>query len=101
MRLLSAAILAAIFAAAGLAQEQGPGGRQLVSLNPGWKFLAGDEARASEPGFDDSSWESVVLPHTWNALDGEDGGGNYRRGPGWYRRHLALDSSLKGRRLYL
>lgn len=76
-------------------------GRQQVSLNPGWRFLAGDEPRATEPGFDDSSWTAVDLPHTWNALDGEDGGNNYRRGPGWYRRHLTVDASLAGRRLYL
>ena len=101
MRILSSLLLAATLSAACLAAGQGNDGRQLVSLNPAWKFLAADEARAPEPGFDDSSWESVALPHTWNALDGEDGGANYRRGPGWYRRHLPLDSSYKGRRLYL
>ncbi len=27
-----------------------------------------------------SHWESVTLPHTWNALDGQDGGNDYFRG---------------------
>ena len=78
-----------------------PGGRSLVNLDAGWRFLAGDEATAAEPGFDDSGWEKVNLPHTWNAFDGEDGGGNYRRGAGWYRRHLLIDPAMAGRRLYL
>jgi beta-galactosidase len=78
-----------------------PDGRQYVSLNLGWRFLAGDDPHAPEPGFDDRSWRAVDLPHTWNALDGQDGGNNYRRGPGWYRRHLAVDPSLAGKRLYL
>ena len=31
----------------------------------------------------------------------QDGGNNYRRGPGWYRRHLAWMPPSPGRRLYL
>ncbi len=76
-------------------------GRELLSLDRGWRFFAGEDPRAAETGFDDRSWQPVDLPHTWNALDGQDGGGDYRRGPGWYRRHLALDASYAGRRLYL
>jgi beta-galactosidase len=76
-------------------------GRQVISLDPGWRFLAGDDPHAREPGFDDSSWQPVDLPHTWNGLDGEDGGNNYRRGAGWYRRRIEVGPSLAGRRLYL
>jgi beta-galactosidase len=76
-------------------------GRQLINLNSGWRFLPGDDPHAQEPGFADGSWQEVTLPHTWNGLDGQDGGANYRRGAGWYRRHLAVDASLSGRRLYL
>jgi beta-galactosidase len=76
-------------------------GRSLVNLNQGWRFLAADEPRARETLFDDSSWQPVDLPHTWNGLDGEDGGDDYRRGAGWYRRHLFVDASLAGRQLYL
>ncbi len=77
-----------------------PEGRTLSSLDPGWRFLPADDAHGQEPGLDDRSWQPVDLPHTWNAIDGENGGG-YRRGPGWYRRHLTPDASLAGRRLYL
>lgn len=88
--------------------------RREQSLDGGWRFrYAGDERRPDDAagadwrpaeaaaGFDDSGWEPVSVPHTWNALDGEDGGDNYRRGAGWYRRHLVVDPRLEGRRLYL
>ena len=72
-----------------------------VNFDRGWKFLAGDAAGAKEAGFDDRAWQAVDLPHTWNAFDGQDGGDDYRRGAGWYRRHLPLDGAFAGRRLYL
>ena len=28
--------------------------------------------------------EAVTLPHTWNAVDGQDGGNDYYRGTCWY-----------------
>lgn len=71
-------------------------------LNPGWKFHAGDQPHAAEIGFDDSGWQTVDLPHTWNAADGQDGGDNYRRGSGWYRRTVRLSQAARtGRRIYL
>ena len=30
------------------------------------------------------AFASVALPHTWNALDGQDGGNDYWRGVGVY-----------------
>src|ERR1017187_7729576 len=97
--LAAAAAIAAAYPATSVSWM--PDGRQLIGLDPGWKFLAGDDAHAPDPGFDDRSWQPVDLPHTWNAFDGQDGGNDYRRGPGWYRRHLAIDASLAGKRLYL
>ena len=75
--------------------------RLQIPLNGSWRFLAGDEPKASEPSFDDASWTAVGLPHTWNNLDGEDGGANYRRGAGWYRRHVTLDPAIAHKQLYL
>lgn len=56
--------------------------RSTVPL-PDWRFTFanGDNSWAS-PAHDDSGWEKVTLPHTWNAFDGQDGGGDYRRGTG-------------------
>jgi beta-galactosidase len=75
--------------------------RAQIDLDSGWRFFAGDQPGASDAAFDDAAWQPVSLPHTWNAFDGEDGGNNYRRGAGWYRRHLQVDPALAGRRLYL
>src|SRR5208282_3339085 len=36
------------------------------NLNADWKFLMADDARASQAAFDDSAWQSVSLPHTYN-----------------------------------
>jgi beta-galactosidase len=70
-------------------------------INSTWKFNKADVANAQLPSFDDSSWITLDLPHTWNALDGEDGGSNYYRGIGWYRKHCTIGSENSGKRIYL
>ncbi|MEH0628345.1 glycoside hydrolase family 2 protein [Streptomyces stelliscabiei] len=78
-----------------------PDPRVWTHLNNGWRFVRADVTGAQAPGFDDSGWTSVNTPHTWNAVDGADGGNNYYRGVGWYRRHYTVPSELAGKRLYL
>jgi beta-galactosidase len=75
--------------------------RNPVSLSSGWKFNRADVANAQSPTFNDQAWSDVNLPHTWNAQDGQDGGGNYYRGAGWYRRHYTVPAIYAGRSLYL
>src|SRR3954471_7380664 len=84
--------------------------RVLKNLNPNWKFIRQDVPGAEQSNFDDSSWESINLPHTWNGRDGEDGmavikdgaRGDYYRGVGWYRRHLTLDpKQINGKSVFL
>jgi beta-galactosidase len=70
-------------------------------LNAQWKFTREDAAGASRIDCNDSYWEKVSLPHTWNARDGQDGGGDYYRGTGWYRRSLTLESADKGKSIFL
>ncbi len=41
----------------------------------------------------------VSLPHTWNALDGQDGGGDYHRGTCVYK--LTLPDPTSGKRQYI
>jgi beta-galactosidase len=78
-----------------------PGPRELIELDDAWKFTRSDVPGAEQVGLDDSGWTAVTLPHTWNALDGQQGGKAYYRGVTWYRRHLPLDARLAGRRLAL
>src|SRR5687768_13108512 len=70
-------------------------------ISADWTFAKADVAGASAAGFDDGTWERVSLPHSWNAHDGQDGGGNYYRGTGWYRKDLVLDGSYVGKRTFL
>jgi beta-galactosidase len=72
-----------------------------VDLNADWKFLRADKDGAAAVTFDDAQWEAVKLPHTWNAFDGQDGGSNYYRGVGWYRRTLTLSDAYRGKTIYL
>ena len=41
----------------------------------------------------------VQLPHTWNAFDGQDGGGDYYRGKGTYQ--IPLPDPTPGKRQYI
>lgn len=83
--------------------------RLAIALDGTWRFLRADSPGSELPGFDDSSWSTVTVPHTWNNVDGQDGpdtggdpnGRNYYRGIGRYRRHVSLPLGYAGRRLFL
>ena len=53
--------------------------RQEILLDKGWSFYKPEAARP----------ETVSLPHTWNAVDGQDGGNDYFRGTCRYVRALS------------
>ncbi len=91
------------FLATGTAQTYTPpaNNRSDIKLNSGWRFIRQDVSGAQNPGFDDSAWSAINLPHTWNNLDGQDGGNNYYRGIGWYRTHYTVDNSFGGRHFFL
>jgi beta-galactosidase len=72
-----------------------------ILLDAGWRFIRQDVSGAQTNGFDDSAWSVLNLPHTWNNLDGQDGGNNYYRGIGWYRTHYTVGNSYAGRRFFL
>ncbi len=71
------------------------------NVNAQWRFSKGDVEGAESPRFDDSKWETISLPHTWNARDGQDGGNDYCRGTGWYRKHIRLKSNVARKRLFI
>ena len=75
--------------------------RLVQPLVTGYRF-AFDEAldgRAATSELDDSGWEVVELPHTWNALDATLR--DYRRGAGWYRLRFRGPLLEPGSRAYL
>ena len=83
--------------------------RATYNFNPGWKFVFGDQPGADQPGFDDSKWTNVSLPHTWNDTDSyrayiSHGGGDQTEkfGVGWYRKHFKLPASVAdGQKVFL
>ncbi len=87
--------------AAGAAGYTPPTPRRRLDLNGGWRFRLGEASDAQQPGHDDSGWTPLDLPHTWNALDGSDGGNDYRRDVGWYRRRYTVPAGLTGRTFVL
>lgn len=54
--------------------------RKTVNLTSNWRFAKTTEIPSVIP----ESWETVTLPHTWNAMDGQDGGNDYWRGTATY-----------------
>ncbi len=69
-----------------------------------WKFYLGSPSGAETPGFDDSSWDQVNLPHDYSieqayTQTGEAESGYLPGGTGWYRKNFTLDKSTQGKRI--
>ena len=62
--------------------------RRIVNINRKWAFT---KFATEAPMAIDSRWDFVNLPHTWNALDGQDGDDDYFRGTGWYAKEIDRD----------
>jgi beta-galactosidase len=67
----------------------------------------GDGVAYVQPGFDDSSWRQINLPHDW-AIEGpftRAGGGGMGRlptaGVGWYRTKLDIPATDSGKSIFL
>ena len=59
--------------------------RQSVNFNTKWAFYKeADSVREHRP----ERWYWVNLPHTWNAIDGQDGGNDLYRGTAFYAKEL-------------
>ena len=78
--------------------------RQTRELSTGWKFLKQD----ADISADTEKWEAVQVPHTWNAIDGQNGRAataqtpaGYYRGPAWYQRTLDVPTAWKSKRVFL
>jgi len=74
--------------------------RKLIKLNSGWKFTKHNEAQAISTSYNDESWETIDLPHTWNAIDGANGN-DYYAGACWYRKEFVVDALSAGNKVYM
>ena len=55
--------------------------RNIININENWKFIQED---VGLPTSYPTDWQTVDVPHSWNAVDGCDGNGSYDRGNYWY-----------------
>jgi beta-galactosidase len=104
---LAAAALACCAAALRAQTAVQLGGERRLSFNDGWRFTRGDPAGAEMPGFDDSGWRTLRLPHDW-AIEGPfdrrystSMGALPYHGAGWYRKSFTLPDAARGRHLRL
>jgi beta-galactosidase len=89
--------------------QQSKGLRFQSSLNPDWRFKrqsdpgAATEAEfvgAEKPGYDDSGWTKIALPHPWDAAwDCPFPTSRHFRGVGWYRRWFDVPADWQARRV--
>ncbi|REG89879.1 beta-galactosidase [Winogradskyella sediminis] len=63
---------------------------QTKIINSGWQF--------SE---DKTNWQTVNIPHTWNQDDAFDDDSGYRRGLGYYQKHIFFSSETSANNHYL
>lgn len=69
--------------------------REIINLNTKWAF---SKEATTVPETMPESWYWVTLPHTWNAIDGQDGGNDYYRGTCYYAKEIDLLELLEGNR---
>ena len=71
--------------------------RNVVSFNENWLFYKGVADVAAERG----EGEALSLPHSWNAVDGQDGGNDYFRGSCLYVKTVKKAELPAGEKYYL
>ncbi len=70
--------------------------KSLVNLEGNWKFSIGDEPARAIPNYDDSNWQNVFVPNSW-----EDNGFEDYNGFAWYRKRFQIRESFNREYLYL
>ena len=70
--------------------------REIIKFNDNWHFWK----NVSDINIQDGG-ENVSLPHTWNAIDGQDGGNDYFRGTCLYKKVFCSKDLPKADKYYL
>ena len=72
--------------------------RKVLNINRKWAF---SKDFSEIPSQINAKWNFVNLPHTWNAIDGQDGGNDYYRGICCYAKELTKEELPDADRYYL
>ncbi len=70
-----------------------PTNRVRMLIDAGWQFTQGDIAGAQATKFNDSSWQHVNLPHSFDTPYFQ--ATSWYQGYGWYRRHFTITANQK------
>ena len=77
--------------------------RDVTSFNTGWQFKKGpfsaDAMKAASQW--EGKWETVDIPHTWNARDMQVRYNNFYEGVGYYKKNFFCPGELKDKRVFL
>ena len=71
--------------------------RNVLNFNANWTFAK----QAEVPAALCADWEQVNLPHSWNSVDGQDGGNDYHRGTCHYVKNFQKSELPEAQRYYL
>jgi beta-galactosidase len=87
---------------------------QTILFDSDWKFHRGGAQYAEQPGFDDSTWRTIDLPHDWSIEDlpgtnspfnrdaiDQVSGGFTTGGTGWYRKTFILPDEQNLKRIII
>ncbi len=82
---------------------------ETLNFNPAWKFIKDDVEQGQKVDLDDSSWETVSAPHTFNDVDtfddwselGHVGERDQWDGRTWYRKHFVAPKEWDGKQIIL
>ena len=72
--------------------------RTIVNINRKWAFT---KQTTEIPSEINKAWDFVNLPHTWNGIDGQDGGNDYWRGTAIYAKELDKEDLVTADRYYI
>jgi len=100
-------------------QTASPGNHRTLLFDQGWRFIKDNLAGAEKPGFDDSRWKTLDLPHDWSIEDlphqtkdsiigpfskasiSKMGMGYTVGGTAWYRKSFTINKAERGKTAYL
>ncbi len=85
------------------------GNRTKYNFNLNWKFIKDNPQQAQVFDYDDSSWDVVSCPHTFNDIDTfddyspghHDGESNQWRGTVWYRKHFKIEKEDEQKKVFI
>ena len=94
--------------------SNGQASTRTLLFDANWSFHLGGAQGAESPGFDDSQWRKLDLPHDWSIEDlpntsspfnpnaiSQVNGGFTTGGTAWYRKSFTLRPEQKGKRIVI